>query len=101
MMFGLEDELYQKIRDLETRLEASTWREIAVHGLPKVDAPCIVYAESADPDKPMIYQAWYDPSFGWSLLPRVWIDAITHWMPMPKPPNKPSPLRSKEMSDSG
>jgi len=50
------------------------------------DALCLVYAPSADPDKPLINTAWYDKTYGWSLLPKVWCDAITHWMPLPEPP---------------
>ena len=54
--------------------------------LPDKDAVYLIHAPSADPDKPFIHIAWYDPDFGWSLLPKVWIPAITHWMPLPEPP---------------
>lgn len=63
---------------------ADQWRE----GHPDVDGLCIVYAESADPKHPLIISAWYDPNFGYSLLPKVWCDAITHWMPLPEPPTR-------------
>lgn len=57
--------------------------------LPPDDALYIVHAPSGDPDRPMIHIAWYNPNgFGWSMLPQVWIDALTHWMPLPKPPEK-------------
>ena len=58
--------------------------------LPDKDALYIVHAPSADPEKPMIHVAWYEPNgYGWSILPKVWIDAITHWMPMPDAPRVP------------
>jgi hypothetical protein len=50
------------------------------------DGKYIVHCKSADPEKPFVHMAWYDPCFGWSLLPATWIDAITHWMPLPNPP---------------
>ncbi len=57
--------------------------------LPTRDDRYLVYAPSADPDKPLIITAWYNPTNPtnpWSLLPEIWIDAITHWMEIPKPP---------------
>jgi hypothetical protein len=55
--------------------------------LPDVDGKVIVHCPSADPGKPLIAMAWYDPGgFGWSMLPQVWIDGITHWMSLPEPP---------------
>lgn len=56
--------------------------------LPTEDGKYLIYAPSADPDKPFIHVAWYDPGFGWSLLPQVWVDAITHWMEFPGPPEE-------------
>jgi hypothetical protein len=59
--------------------------------LPDEDGKVIVHCPSADPDKPLIAMAWYDPrGFGWSLLPEVWIRAIRHWMPLPSPPKDQS-----------
>ena len=61
--------------------------------LPKKDAPYLVFAESADPKKPFIQIAWYNPlGMSWSLIPTVWINAITHWMPLPRRPKARSPL---------
>jgi hypothetical protein len=58
--------------------------------LPEVDGRVIVHAPSADPRHPLINFAWYDPSgFGWSLFPHCFIDSITHWMPLPEPPEVP------------
>lgn len=55
--------------------------------LPEKDAPYLVFAESADPDKPFIQIAWYKPDgFGWSLIPATWVKALTHWMPLPARP---------------
>lgn len=54
---------------------------------PSEDNKYLVFAPSAYKDKPFIHVARFDPTgFGWSLLPKVWIDAITHWMPLPEPP---------------
>ena len=55
--------------------------------LPKEDGHYIIHAPSADPKKPFVTMAWYNPASGWSLLPECWCKAITHWMPKPKPPN--------------
>ena len=61
--------------------------------LPDKDALYIVHAPSADPERPLIHVAWYEPDgYGWSFLPKVWTDAITHWMPMPDAPNAPTQL---------
>jgi hypothetical protein len=55
--------------------------------LPADDALYLVYAPSADPAKPLITTAWFEPDgFGWSLIVSYWIKAITHWMPLPEPP---------------
>jgi len=56
--------------------------------LPNKDALYLIYALSADKNKPLIYSAWYDPKrYGWSMLPQIWIDVISRWMPLPEPPN--------------
>lgn len=57
--------------------------------LPDSDGLVLIFAPSADPGKPLMQSAWYDPhpdGIGWSFLPKNWINAITHWMPMPPPP---------------
>lgn len=59
----------------------------AKKSLPKEDGHYIVHAPSADPDKPLVAMAWYNPELGWSLLQECWCKAITHWMQKPKPPN--------------
>lgn len=62
------------------------WKNI-IDGLPLEDGNVIIFAPSADGNKPLIAMAWYNPNgFGWSLLPKYWIDGITHWMPLPAPP---------------
>lgn len=55
--------------------------------LPDKDYRYLVYAESADEEKPLIAIAWYTPGFGWNLLAPEWCDAITHWMPVPPGPH--------------
>jgi hypothetical protein len=55
--------------------------------LPDEDGLVFIYAPSADKNKPLKQTAWYDPKYGWSLLPQIWIDAITHWMYLPEDPN--------------
>ena len=55
--------------------------------LPEKDGPYLVFAESADPNKPFIQIAWCEPNdYGWSLIPTVWVNALTHWMPLPTRP---------------
>lgn len=65
------------------------WRSIKDE-LPSEDGPVLVHAESADPDKPLITTAWFDPNFpgNWSLIIAAFIPSITHWMPKPPPPSK-------------
>jgi len=46
----------------------------------------IIHAPSADPEKPFITMAWYDLNDRWTLLPKCWCDAITHWTHKPNPP---------------
>lgn len=56
--------------------------------LPDKDAPYLIHALTADIDKPLIAMAWHDPhGYGWSLMPKHFIKSITHWMPLPEPPN--------------
>lgn len=55
--------------------------------LPKEDRLYLIYAISGDIRCPLITTAWFDPrDKRWSFLPIIWIDAITHWMPLPEPP---------------
>lgn len=63
------------------------WRDFKTEP-PTEDGLIIVSAESADPDKPLIVFAWYDPSFGLSLMLSVFISSVTHWMPKPPNPDK-------------
>lgn len=56
--------------------------------LPKEDGGVMIFAPSADPEKPLVTKAWYDPNYGWSMLPPNWINAITHWRSLPK--NRPT-----------
>ena len=64
--------------------------------LPKRDSLYIIFAPSADKNKPLKQCAWYDPSgYGWSLLPIVWIKAITHWMELPE---DPEPSTTEELT---
>jgi hypothetical protein len=57
--------------------------------LPAVDGPVLIHAETADENKPLIVIAWYDPGgHGWSLIVPCFIPSITHWMPLPEPPEE-------------
>ena len=60
--------------------------------LPDEDGKYLVYIPTMDEEKPYIGIAWYHPGLkyklGWSLLPILFIKAITHWMPLPIPPEK-------------
>lgn len=60
---------------------------VPVKTKPTFDGMCLVYAPSADPDKPLITCAWWDlENKSWSLINTYWAKAITHWMPLPAPP---------------
>lgn len=59
--------------------------------LPDEPGKCLVFVPTADPERPLIHVAWYEPEGtdnmpGWQLLPAVLCDAISHWMPLPDPP---------------
>jgi len=59
--------------------------------LPEAPGTYLVFAPSADEDKPFRTTAWYEPPDtgnleGWQLLPAVWCKAITHWMNWPNDP---------------
>jgi len=56
--------------------------------VPEIDGAYAIYAPSMDKDCPLIMTAYYHESVGWSMLPQVWIDAITHWMPLPEAPKE-------------
>jgi hypothetical protein len=55
--------------------------------LPKKAGIYLVYAESADPDAPLIITASWCEERGWGL-PVPWRFVISHWMPLPAPPEK-------------
>jgi len=63
----------------------SNWIDIEDR-LPNKDGQYLVYCPTAIPSKLLVTVAWYDPGFGWSNLPGVWIETIEYWMPMPAPP---------------
>ena len=65
----------------------SRWRDFHTNP-PTANAALIVHAESADPKMPLIVTAWFSPDFGLSLVPEMWIPSITHWMPIPDPPEE-------------
>jgi len=47
----------------------------------------LVFAPSMDPEVPFVTVAWWSTrNQRWELLPAVWAKAVTHWMPLPKPP---------------
>jgi len=55
--------------------------------MPDKDALYIIHAPSLDENSPFITTAWYNPAVSeWSGLVPVWLEAITHWMPLPDPP---------------
>jgi len=55
--------------------------------LPSDDGLVLIYAPSLNKHVPLITTAWYDPLYGWSLIPKEWIDSIEAWMPLPEPPS--------------
>jgi hypothetical protein len=50
---------------------------------PPTDGKYLVFAENAAGEA-FVHVAWWQD--GWSLLPDVWCRAISHWMPLPRPP---------------
>lgn len=61
--------------------------------LPQTNGPVLVFVPSADPKKPFILLVWYDPDLNtkfqclkWRNVPVALSEAITHWMPLPEPP---------------
>ena len=67
------------------------WRKLS-DGPPPKPGSYIIHAPSADPDLPLICVAWWEDGSeyprGWSLMSETFIPAITHWMPLPKPPKE-------------
>ena len=59
--------------------------------LPEEEGLYLIYAPSADPEKPLIFSAWWHLSDNpewykrWGLV-KMWSDAVTYWMPLPDPP---------------
>lgn len=55
--------------------------------LPEHDGPHLVHAPSQDPAQPLLAIAWWHADRQeWSGLWHGWTAAITHWMPLPEPP---------------
>ena len=54
--------------------------------------PYLVYAESADPEKPLYAVCYYwpddPPESRWGPLPGIWSRAITHWARLSPPPDE-------------
>lgn len=59
---------------------------------PEKTGAYLIYAPSANPNAPLIMVVDYHPVHGWTGLPSVWVRAITHWMPLPKPPMMVGPV---------
>lgn len=54
---------------------------------PTGDKLYLIFAPSADKEKPLITAAWWSPeSNRWEIIARRWADAVTHWMELPNPP---------------
>ena len=70
------------------------WRDVQEE-LPQRDGIVLVYCPSQDPKKGLTALAWYNPEKGWSHLPDVWIEVITHWQQIPSPPKKRSEAKPK------
>ena len=53
--------------------------------VPQENGLYIIYAPSLDEDCPLIVViSWHKGE--WSGLVPMWLEAITHWMPLPEPP---------------
>lgn len=79
------------VKSLAIGFELVRWT--ALPRVPETSGSKLVYAPSADPEKPLICCAWYEAEGtenepGWSLLPAHWLAAITHWMELPAPPKE-------------
>jgi hypothetical protein len=51
----------------------------------------LIFAESADPNCPLINQALFSMESGFSGIPAIWCDSITHWRGFPR--NDPNSQR--------
>jgi hypothetical protein len=68
-------------------MQELTWRKLNEQ-VPPEDGKYIVYAPSADDEKPLIAMAWWHAEANaWGLLPQVWCDGIEQWMPLPSRPS--------------
>ena len=85
-----ENYKFVHVDDFEYICKAMIINWISVEDLlPDEDGPYLIYALSQDPKSSFITCAWYDPSIpAWSGLVKVWLEAITHWMPLPKEPKE-------------
>ena len=70
---------------------ASKWIA-SKYRLPEQEGIYLVYAASADPDRPLIVTAFWsnDNPRGWLGLVEIWAKAISHWQPLPSPPSEES-----------
>lgn len=55
--------------------------------LPAAPGAYLIHSPSADPERPMICVAWYEPPGtenmeGWQLMLEPFIAGITHWLPL-------------------
>ncbi len=57
--------------------------------LPEADGLVLIHAPCAAVNKPLICNAWWcHANQRWELITECWAEAITHWMPLPAPPEK-------------
>lgn len=52
---------------------------------PEKEGLYLVYAESGDPNAPLLLTTWWDKK-RWHLAP-IWNKAISYWMDLPDPPD--------------
>jgi hypothetical protein len=71
---------------------------ISVNQLPEDDGQVLIAVDMANGIK-HVAMGWYNPNHGWSLVPTRWDSAITHWMPVPKPPMRPALPEAKDNPD--
>ena len=63
----------------------SGWQQ----GEPPDDGFYLVFAPSADPERPLIAMAfWSSKESRWELVLKYWAEAITHWQELPDPPQE-------------
>lgn len=75
-----------KTESLTSKRGGDSWISVKDR-LPEKEGAVIIYAESADPNSPLIVSCWYTPNEGFGLV-EVWAKAVSHWMPMPDPPKE-------------